>query len=380
MFKLIDKRRITAIIIREFNEIIRDPLYFAMAILIPPFIMIIFGFGLALDVNNIPLGICDRDHTMLSREYIDSYIRSDSFKLAGRYNDFAIMSKDIQNSKLRAALIIPENFQKDIRQGKKVSVQIIIDGTIPMRAEVARGYAISVHNHFLAEIADYKVFLKKFIPHARIAIYPRILFNPQLKSSNFIVPGLIATVLMFYPALLTTLSIVREKESGSIMSLYCSPVHKLELLLGKLIPYLSISFVNFVSTFLLAIFLFHVPFNGGYTLLGLASILYVFGTCGLGLFISVLVNTQVSAILITMVATLIPSFLYTGFFMPLSTASWGVWILSRFVSATYYLRILRELFLKGTGLAIVWPSVLALIIYASVLYILTFTLFRKRMD
>jgi len=382
MAGFLSTQRIWAIMAREFNEIIRDPLYLTMALLVPPFIMVVFGFGLTLDVENLHLGVCDRDKSRLSREYIDSFVQSETFRMIGYYDDMQTLADDLQTSKLRAALIVPENFQHDIYHGIPTEVQMLIDGTIPLRAEITRGYAQGVHQEFLEKVSLLvPQRAKDFVPHQGvIKIFPRVLFNPQLKSVNFIVPGLIATVLMFYPALLTTLSIVREKQSQSILALYCSPVNKIELLLGKLFPYLIIAIVNFATTFLLAVYLFNVPFRGNFLLLSIATILYVIGTCGLGLMISVLVNTQVAAILITMVITVLPSFLYTGFFVPLSTASWSVWILGRFVSATYYLDILRGIFLKGTGWSVHWPSILMLIIYAAVLYIIAFTVFQKRLD
>ncbi len=377
----ISVRRIRAVVRREFNEIIRDPLYMALSILVPPFIMIIFGFGLALDVQHLPLGICDLDQSRLSREYRNSFIESDSFSLAKMYMDAEEIDKDLRTSRLRTALIIPENFEHNIQQGKTVTVAIWIDGTIPFRAEIARGFALGVHAQFMSNLPRYiPRFLQSAGPKASIHLVPRIEFNPELKSANFVVPGLVATILMFYPALLTTLSIVREKESQAILALYCSPISREELMLGKLMPYLVIAVINFVCAFLLALYLFNVPFNGSWGLLAAASILYVFCTCALGLTISVLVNTQVSAILVTMALTVLPSFLYSGFFTPLAASSWSMWIMGRFVPATYYLDILRGLFLKGTSWDIHWPSLLALALYAMVLYIIAFKTFSKRLN
>jgi len=381
MSQPISFRRIRAVTVREFNEIIRDRLYMALSMLVPPFIMTIFGFGLALDVEHLPLGIYDRDQSRLSREYVDSFVQSDSFKRVEEYQDEELMSEHLRASKLRTALIIPKNFEHDIKKGKDTEVAVWIDGTIPMRAEIARGFAVGVHTQFMSRIGDLIPEMKPLIRGgAQINLVPRVLFNPELKSANFVVPGLIATVLMFYPALLTTLSVVREKESQSILALYCSPITRTELLVGKLLPYLSISSVNFVSTLLLAMYLFDVPFGGSWTLLAFASLLYVFSTCALGLMISVLVNTQVAAILITMVVTVLPSFLYSGFFTPLSASSWSMWMMGRFIPATYYLDILRGLFLKETGWGIHWPALLAMGVYAGIMYTIAFKMFKKRIN
>jgi ABC-2 type transport system permease protein len=381
MSQSISIRRVRAIVTREFNEIIRDPLYLALAILVPPFIMIIFGFGLALDVQDLPLGIRDLDQTRLSREYIDSFVRSDSFNLKKMYMDDETLSDDLRTSKLRTALIIPSGFEKDVMEGRSAQVQVLIDGTIPLRAEIARGYALGVHTTFLSRLPEYVSWFGMMdYKEARINIVPRIEYNPELRSANFVVPGLIATILMFYPAMLTTLSIVREKESQSILAIYCSPITRTELLLGKLIPYLGIAVVNFVFTFLLALFLFQVPFEGSWMLLAVASILYVFCTCALGLTISVVANTQVVAILATLVLTVLPSFMYSGFFIPLPASPMSTQIISHFIPTTYYLDILRGIFLKGTGWSIHWPSLAALVIYSGVLYTIAFKTFRKRLQ
>jgi ABC-type multidrug transport system permease subunit len=380
----ISRRRVRAVVIREFHEIIRDPLYMALALLVPPFIMVIFGFGLALDVENLPLGIYDRDQTRLSREYRDSFIKSDSFEGEEEvtlYNDEEQMAEDLRASRLRTALIIPKNFEQNIQRGKTVDVAMWVDGSIPLRAEIARGFAAGINAQFLLRLGELVPQYTKLLQRgAGINVIPRILFNPELRSANFVVPGLIATILMFYPALLTTLSIVREKESQSILALYCSPITRVELLLGKILPYLMISVINFVCSLLLALYLFNVPFGGSWSLLAFSSILYVFCTCALGLTISVIVNTQVAAILVTMALTVLPSFLYSGFFTPLSASSWSMWIMGRFVPATYYLDILRGLFLKNTGWDIHWPALLALAVYAAILYIISYTIFRKRLN
>jgi ABC-2 type transport system permease protein len=377
----INTRRVGAIFRREFNEIIRDPLYMAMAILVPPFIMLIFGFGLKLDVEHLPLGISDMDQSRLSREYIDSFVQSPSFELKKTYTDERAMSEDLRTSKLRTALVIPADFEKQIVSGRSTTVQILIDGTIPVRAEIARGYAAGAHAQFLTRLPEYvKWFGAREQTQARVNVVSRIEYNPSLRSDNFVIPGLIATTLMFYPALLTTLSIVREKESQSILALYCSPVSRSELLLGKLMPYLLISAINFTSTFLLGLFLFKVPFIGSWTLLIVATVVYIFSTCALGLMISVLVHKQVAAILVTMALTILPSFLYSGFFTPLAASTWSMWIMGRFVLATYYLDILRGLFLKGTGWDTHWPALLMMVLFSAILYTVAFKTFRKRLD
>lgn len=368
-------RRLKAIILREFNTIVLDPLYVSLALLVPPFSMLVFGYGISLDVEHLPLGVLDRDQSRLSRSYIDRFIQSESFDDGGRYHNEHALEQELRTSRIRAALVIPHGFERRLHRGRPVDTSLWIDGTIPVRAKQTRSLAQAVHARFLQNLVAARG--PGRAADTQIQIISQIKFNPVLRSSNFIVPGLIAAMLMFYPALLTTLSIVGEKGSGSIVVLYSSPLTKTELLLGKMVPYLLISMVNFVSMFLVAVYVFEVPFGGNIGLLLFASAIYVFATCSLGMLISILSNTQVTAILATVVATILPSFLYSGFLTPLSSASWTVWIISRFIPATYYLDILKGLFLKNTGLWIHMPSLLVLILYALIVNTISFKRFHK---
>jgi len=373
----ISGRRLWAIVRREFNEIIRDPLYMTLALLVPAFILVTFGFGLVLDIEHVPTGVLDRDDTRLSRTYVDAVAASESFDVVQRYSDFPTMEEDLRAGRIRAAVIVPQGFERYYHHGRQGEVQFIIDGVIPVRAEITRTFAESIHQQFLGSLNEGRWHL----PHlgrGSVDISARIEFNSELRSANFIVPGLIATTLMYYPALLTTLSIVREKESQTILSLYCSPISKAELLLGKLLPYLMISLVNAVVLMGLALYVFEVPFRGSLALVAFATVLYLFATCSVGMLISVLVNTQVAAILVTMVTTLLPSFLYTGFFTPLSASKWSIWLIGRFLPTTYYLDILRGVFLKGTGWSMNWPTLTTLAVYSIVLYWISFKCFSKR--
>jgi ABC-2 type transport system permease protein len=372
----ISTRRLKAIIEREFNEIIRDPLYLTLAILVPPVVMMIFGFGLALDIEHVPLGILDQDNTELSRAYADCFTQSETFETAHRYRDMEVLDEDLRLSRLRAGLVIPEGFERTVRRGGQAAVQLQVDGTIPVRAQIVRSYAEAVHQHFLEQVLMQG---RPAPPSARVEILSKVWFNQDLRSANFVVPGLVATMLMFYPALLTTLSIVREKESGSIHALYCSPITKTELLLGKLLPYLGISLVNFVAMFALTLYLFAVPLGGSLLLIVVATGVYVFSTCSIGMLISVLVNRQVTAILTAVLVTLLPSFLYSGFFIPLSASSWSTWLIGRIIPATYYLDVLRGVLLKSTGWRFHWPAILTLLIYSLVIYFVSFKCFRKKL-
>lgn len=378
---MISGRRLKAIVVREFNEIIRDPLYMVLVFLVPPFIMMIFGAGLVLDVEHLPLGVVDRDQSKLSRQYIDTFDQSESFDLVEhwQYTSMEELYSDLRTSKIRAAIVIPADFELDIYRGRQSEVQLLLDGTMPVRSEMMQGYGDSVNGAFIEQLLNSRPTSAQ-PRYGSVEIVAKVWFNEDLRSANFVVPGVVATTLMYYPALLTTLSIVREKEGQSILALHCSPISKAELLLGKLLPYWLISIANVTMMLTLMVTVFGVPVRGNWSVIALASMLYIFATCSLGMMISVLVRTQVTAILATLVLTVLPSFLYSGFFTPLASATWSMWIIGRFVPATYYLDTLRGVCLKGTGLAMHWPSLAILVLYGLVLYTASFLVFKKRLD
>lgn len=367
-------KRINAIMIREFREIILDRTYLAMVFFAPMFIMITFGYGLKMDVQNVPLGVYDRDNSPLSRRYYESFASSDSFELVSKYYSDITLMQDLQRLNIRAGIIIGEGFSKHVSSGRKANVQILLDGTFPARGQVMQSYARAIHESFLAKLLVHG----PDKPPGQMQLAVRMLYNPELKSSNFIVPGVLATLLMLYPALLTAGCIVRETESQSILSIYCCPIERWEFLAGKLLPYWLLSLVTFLVVFGMAVFVFQVPYRGGITLLVVATAGYLACTCGIGLLISVLARTQVTAIMITAIMTILPAFTYSGFFVPLSTATPSVRLISFLVPASYYLDIIRGLFLKGTGWAVHWPNVVAICVYAMVLYGIAYMKFKKR--
>jgi ABC-2 type transport system permease protein len=213
-----------------------------------------------------------------------------------------------------------------------------------------------------------------------LRIESRVWFNPELKSKNFIVPGIIVTILLFYPALLATLAVVREKEQGSILNILSSPLRPWEYIVGKLVPYLLISLLVFLFIFLLALVFFKLPFRGSFPLLLASSLFYLLGTVGIGLLISILLRTQVGAMLLTSIVTIIPAFLYSGFFVPISSMGKVSQVESYFFPSRYYMKIVRGIFLKGIGLGVLWPDILALIAYALIPLTLSILMFKKRTD
>jgi len=373
-------RRIWTVAVKETIEVIRDPTYLALAFFVPGFLKLVFGYGMSMDVEDIPVGVYDRDRTALSREYVDSYTGGGYFRVVNELESDRQIDPVLQSGRVRAALIIPDRFARRIYHGDSVETQLLIDGTLPYRADIIRGYSIGAHQAFVRRLAERELAKAgKADDAGPVAFRERVWFNEDVDSRHYIVPGLIATTLTFFPALLTVLSIVREKESESIVGFYSSPAGRLEFIIGKLIPYYVIAMVNYFIVVAVGLWVFHMPFRGNGWVLFLAGLVYVYTTSAIGLLMSVLVRTQVAATLITMIVTMIPSFLYSGFFMPLSTMGTSAQIMGAAMPVTYFLEVCRGVTLKGLGLSAYWPNMIIMLAMGTFLYFLAIARFRKRL-
>jgi len=346
---MLRNRRLYAVVSKEVKEILRDRLYILMAFVVPVLLTIMFGYGLTLDVKNIPFAVFDLNRSSLSREYLDRLGRSQYFTLQDYVTRPAPLEEGLIRGSLRLGLIIPPEFDRRLYLGQESEIQALIDGAFPDRAETIRSYLEFISLEFNRDVlAGGRP--PGLIPEPQIAVETRAWFNSTLESKNFIVPGLLAANLFFYPALLASIAVVREKESGSIFNIYCSPIRRWEYVVGKVIPYWVIGIINFILLFLLAIYLFAVPFRGSFVFLTLAAVLYL-GVCtSLGLLMSILFKTQVAAMLITTVITLIPAFIYSGFFISVPSMGAEARFMAYILPVTYFMEVVRGVFLKGLGL------------------------------
>ncbi|MBI4595015.1 MAG: ABC transporter permease [Candidatus Tectomicrobia bacterium] len=373
---------ILAIIKKELQTARRDKTYILLTVVAPVTMMLLFGYGFTLDVDNIPLAVLDHDKGVYSREYIELYPNSKYFVFAGYVRDYEEIYEKILRGTIRAALIIPPYFSRDIRENRKTAVQVIIDGSFPNMGNAIKGYMSAINADFSKRILSSYLRQTKGLKEkdfSPIRLEARVWFNPQMESRNFIIPGLLVTTLTFYPALLSTLAVVFEKEKGSLARIISSPLRPHQFLLGKMMAYTLISFVNFLLLLLLVLFFFQIPLKGSLALLIFASVLYIFCTVNIGLLISTLVKTEVAAMLLTTVSTILPSHLYSGFFVPISSMSPGAQVISSLFPAVYYMNIVRGLFLKGLEFMDLWPNYLAIVCYALILIFLSQIIFRKRL-
>lgn len=377
--------RIWALAHKEWREIVRDRLFLALAFVVPASLMLVFGYGLSLDVERIPFAVVDQDKSALSRDYLHRFIDSRYFDYRGDVNSEHELEPLLAASRVRFAIVIPPKFQEQLMAGRPVAVQSLIDGTFPFRASTSKGYVIAINAAFNGELmAAYITRQLGGSPDQAAALTQpvraqlRYLYNQELKSTWSIATVLVMFVLMVAPPFLTALGVVREKENGSIYNIYASTVTRGEFLAGKLAPYVGISIVNGLVLWALATGLFGAPFKGDPLFFLLASILYVICTTGIGLLVSVAVRTQVAAMIGTAILTVVPAVLYSGVLIPVSSLSSVATVIAHLLPGMYFANIAMGSFLKGVGLATLWPDVLALAVYATVLFTVGFLLFHKR--
>lgn len=372
--------RVYAIIRRETRELLRDPVYLGLAFIVPLALMLLFGYGLTMDVKNIPVLFYDLDRSSLSREYMNSFTNSEYFRNVGLAKDYKEIDHVIRSGKVRVVAVIPPDFSRRLHEGRPAQVQFLVDGSFPMRAEVVKGYVAAINAQFNQGMVSKYLSLKGQTAAAvfPISVEGRAWYNPSLESKNFIIPGLLVITLMFYPALLSALVVVREKESGTIYNLYCSPVRPWEVVAGKAIPYIGVAFINYILIFLMSVILFKVRFTGSFILLSVGALLYIACTIGIGLFISVISRTQIAAMLITFLGTMIPAFLFSGFMAPITSQDITGQIVSRFIPATYFMGMVRGIYLKGLGFSYYAWDLLTLTIYATIVYSISILPFKKR--
>ncbi len=378
-------QRAWAVAWKETREILRDRLFLAMAFVVPTMILVVLSYGLSFDVENIPFAVVDYDRSTLSREYLHRFSDSRYFDFQGEARDVRTLETLLAKGKIRFAIIIPPRFQRRLLADRNIAVQSLIDGVFPYRTQVSKGYIAAINANFNADLINgYLVDKFGLRPdQARAAIQPvqlatRYLYNQAIRSGWSLSSGLIMLVLMVSPPFLTALGVVRERENGSIYNIYASTVTRGEFLLGKLLPYIGISAINVLIVWLLAVYLFGAPFKGQPLFFFFASIIYVICTAGIGLLVSLIVRTQAAAALLTMVIAFIPAMLYSGLLVPIESMSQETQIEAHLFPALYYLRIVWGSFLKGLGWSVLWVDVLALAVYAVLLWTIGFISFRKR--
>lgn len=374
------RSRVFAIVRKESREVLRDPIYLVLAVAVPVVVMTLLALGFVLDVKNLPVAFYDEDRSPLSRDYIASFTNSEYFRLVTMADSSGELDRLIESGKVRAAVVIPHDFARRLSGGEPAAVQVLVDGSFPSRALIASGYIAALDAQFSARrVAEFLARTGRLRGSAvPVTIDGRVWFNPSLETKNSLVPGLLVISLMFYPSLLAALVVVREKERGTIFNLYCSPVSRWEVIIGKAVPYIALAFFVYFLLFTLSVFAFHVRFVGDFAVLTVAALLYITACIGFGLVISVFCRTQVAAMLVTFIALMTPSMLFSGLMTPISSMAPSAQAISRFIPASYFMAMVRGVFLKGLGFGQYAGDMLTLAAFAVVVYSVATLGFRKR--
>lgn len=371
--------RVAAMAQKEWREIVRDRLFFALAFVVPVVLMLLLGFGLTLDVEHLPMAIVDHDRSAMSRDYAYRFRSSRYFTVLAEPRDDHELSALLMGNGVRAAVVIPAHFERDILAGQSVHVQTLIDGSLPYRAQVVKGYITMIDAAASADLAaSWLSRAGATAAGSPVRLEARYLYNQGALSAWSFGPKLLMMILFMCSPFLTALGVVREKESGAVYNIFSSTVSRGEFLLGKLAPYAAIALVNGAVLWLMATQLLGAPFKGSLVFLTAATVLYVLASTGIGLLVSLLVRTQVASMFVTAVVTMIPAQLYSGALIPLASMNAAGRGVARSLPALHYHEIVVGVFLKGVGLAELWPRVLLLAGYSVALWIAALALFTKR--
>ncbi|MFL9879978.1 ribosome-associated ATPase/putative transporter RbbA [Herbaspirillum rhizosphaerae] len=361
--------------LRETLELRRDPVRATLALLGTAILLFIIGYGISLDVENLSYAVLDRDQTSLSQSYALNLSGSRYFIEKAPLSDYAELDRRMRDGELSLAIEIPSGFGRDLERGATPQIGAWIDGAMPMRAETVRGYVQAMHQMWLVDMATRRLGM---YPVAASSVETRYRYNPDVKSLPAMVPAVIPMLLMMIPAMLTALSVVREKELGSIINLYVTPITRAEFLLGKQVPYVLLGMLNFLFLVLLAVTIFNVPIKGDFVSLALTAFVFIICSTGFGLLASTFTNSQIAAVFVTMIGTIIPCVQFAGLLNPVSSLEGvGAWI-GKLYPASHFLTISRGIFNKALDLSGLMPSFWSLLAAVPVILGASILLLRKQ--
>ncbi|AGU52957.1 putative multidrug ABC efflux pump, ATP-binding protein [Variovorax paradoxus B4] len=360
---------------REALELRRDPVRATLALLGTVILMFIIGYGISLDVENLSYAVLDRDQTELSRNYALDLSGSRYFVEKPPIADYAQLDRRMRSGELALAIEIPPGFARDVQRGSPAQIGAWVDGAMPARAETVRGYVQAMHQAWLVGIAESRLGLRAV---AASTIEVRFRYNPDVRSLPAMVPAVIALLLMMIPAMLAALSVVREKELGSIVNLYVTPVTRAEFLLGKQLPYIGLAMFNFLTMSALAVTLFGVPIKGSFATLALGALLFTTFSTGFGLLCSTFTRTQIAAIFVTMIGSIVPCIKFAGLVDPVSSLEGTGAFIGRIYPAAHFLTVSRGVFNKTLGLPDLVPQFLWMLAAVPVILGLSIVLLKKQ--
>jgi ABC-2 type transport system permease protein len=353
-------KTIRAVAVKELRQIARDRRTLLILLFVPAMFLLLYGYALNFDIRNVALAVSDRDRSAESRRLVSAFINSGYFNLVADVTEETEIRRLFDRNEARAALVIPASYGHDVLNRRPVQVQIIIDGDNANTATTVMGYAQSI----VAEVNAAEIGVVMTPP---LVMEPRVWYNPQLRSTLFLVPGLIAYIAMITAVISTALSIVREKERGTMEQVRMAPVSPAAYILGKAAPYLALSFISALLIIVVAMVLFDMPMRGSWMQLSFAILLFLIGAQAQGLVISSVAPTQQVAFQLALLSSFLPTFILSGFIFPISSMPQAVQIVTYIIPARYFIVALRGIVLKGAEIAAFWQDIVALAIFATVM-------------
>jgi ABC-2 type transport system permease protein len=365
-------RRLLAVSRKEVLQLRRDFRSLLLAFLLPAILLILFGYAITWDVADIPTAVVDQDRSARSRELLDAFRSSGYFTLKVWLERTSEIETLLDQGRVQIALVIPPDFEEDLGANKPATLQVIVDGSDANTATIALGYTQAIVQTYSTRIQFQGLSL-----HPSITAQTRVWYNEELLSRNMIVPGLVAVIMMIIAAMLTSLTIAREWERGTMEQLAATPVTRTEVVLGKLLPYLVIGLIDVAVSSALGVLLFEVPLRGSPFLLMVLSFFFLVGALGLGIFISAVAKSQLLATQMAMLATFLPAYLLSGFMFAIDVMPKVLQVITYLVPARYFLVVTRGIFLKGVGIEVLRVDALLMIVFAAVGLTLAIRVFKK---
>ncbi len=374
-------QRVRAVALKEFLHVFRDWRSLGMGIAIPMVMLFLFGYALTLDVDRVPLVVWDQSNTTASRELLSGFTGSRYFSLQRYATSYREIERAIDDRSALIAIVIPQDFARAVEAGRTAPVQAILDGSDPNTATIALGYAEAVTGGYSRLVSLEQIRRMGLMPpRTMIDVRPRVWFNADMTSRDYIFPGLIAIIMMVIAALLTSLTVAREWETGSMEQLIATPLTGPELIIGKLAPYFAIGILDLILCVIVGRLFFHIPFRGSLWLLFAMSLIFLVGALGLGILISIVTKSQLVASQVALVVTVLPAFLLSGFIFPIANMPLPIQWVTYIISARYFVTLLRGIYLKDVGLDILAGEAGFLAGFSALVLILAIRKFRKKIE
>lgn len=365
--------RLRALIQKEFIHIIRDPRSLAMAFLMPLILLVLFGYAITMDIKLLNLAVYDQDKSAASRAYLDGFRASGYFNIVASVDSYTQAREQLDQGSVHLALVIPRNFARDLDLGRTALAQLLADGSDANTATIALGYAEAITNRFSATRQSARVALA-------VDNRLRVWYNPELKSRWFIIPGLIAVIMTVITALLTSLTVSREWESGTMEQLIATPVQPIELFLGKMAPYFLIGVADVLFSVAMGVWVFGVPLRGSFAFLLGVTAMFLVGGLSLGIMVSTIAKSQLVASQLAMVVTFLPAFLLSGFLYSIDNMPRFLQAVTHVVQARYFVEVLKNIFLKASPPGFVADDLLFLGLFAAVVFSVALGKFKKKLS